>query len=255
MSRRLIAILGAVAAAAALLVGVGLVSSDEGAGPPPFSVTESEARAECMTGTFVPEEAGWKIGEKAPPDDWRQIEQAPKAMPAERGAVKVTLRPREGGAAEKITLTSVKFQVFNLGLRPTGSIFYRPCKRRPVGPAIETDLDGYERKIRASSADLNGSLRVGFHMPHQATPVEFPWTVSLQKPLNLYLVVQALDIYCDWTARIAWTGDSGHGVIRVDNGGRKYRIVDGVGTGWEKPTAKGEWAYPPGSSAWIGVKR
>jgi hypothetical protein len=100
---------------------------------------------------------------------------------------------------------------------------------------------------------LNGSLRVGFHLPPNAPSIEFPFTISLSKPLNLYLAVQALHTYCDWTARISWTSDSSQGVIRVDNHGRKYRIVDGAGTAWKKPTSKGQWAYVQGSAAAIGV--
>jgi hypothetical protein len=254
VNRRWIIGLAAIVLVAAVLIWiVALATSDDGPEAPPFSVSESEVRAECMTGTFVPSEGGGgEIAERAPPENWRQIEEAPQAMPAERGAVLVTLRPRQAQAPQKITLTGFEFQVFNLGLRPIGSIFYRPCKRRLAGPAIETDLDGFEQKIN-SSAD--GSLRVGFHLPRDAAPIRFPWTVSLAKPLHLYLVVQALDIYCDWTARVSWTSDSSHGVIRVDNGGRRYRIVDGVGTGWEKPTAKGRWSDLQGSSAWIGVRR
>lgn len=256
MNRRHIIGTGAIVLiVAALAWAAGLGSSNDRSGPPPFFVTESEARAECMTGTFVPERAGEEIATKPPPKVWRQIEEAPGAVPAERGAVKVTLRPTKAGMGEEVTLTSIEFQVFDLGARPIGSIFYRPCARRPTGAAVETDLDGYDRQITATSADPNGSLRVGFHLPLHAQPIAFPWTVSLHKPLDLYLVVQALDIYCDWTAHISWTSDSGQGVIRVDNGGRKYRIVDGVGTGWEKPGANGQWGYPPGSSAWIGVTR
>lgn len=75
----------------------------------------------------------------------------------------------------------------------------------------------------------------------------------MAKPLNLYLLVQARDIYADWTARIAWTSESSHGTIQVDNGGRKYRIVDGQGTGWSKPGPDGQWSGS-GSSRWIGVR-
>jgi hypothetical protein len=204
-----------------------------------------------MSATFVPEEAGVEIAEAAPPSDWRQIEEAPKAMPAERGAVQVTLRPKRGEPKKEITLTGVKFKVFNLGLRPTGGVFYRPCKRRLVGAAVETDLDGFTHKIIGSAQ--NGALAVGFHLPRHSSPIHFPWTVSLAKPLNLYLLVLARDIYCDWTARISWTSESSHGVIQVDNGGRKYRIVDGQGTGWSKPGPDGQWS-DSGSSRWIGVR-
>ncbi len=258
--KRIIGSVATVVVAAAVLVGaVGCGSSNDRSGPPPFSATESEVRAECMTGTFVPEEAGLEIGEKPPPRAWRKIEDAPKAMQAERGAAEVTLRPTEPDAGETITLTSIAFQVFELGIRPIGAIFYKPCARQLAGPAVEASLDQYgspvgryEGSITASSADLNGSLGVGFHLPPDAPSIEFPFTVSLRKPLNLYLAVQALHTYCDWTARIAWTSDSSQGVIGVDNHGRKYRIVDGAGTVWKKPTAKGQWADLPGAAA-IGV--
>jgi hypothetical protein len=204
-----------------------------------------------MSATFVPEEAGFKLEERAPPSDWRQVEEAPKAMPAERGAVQVTLRPKQGEREKKITLTGVKFKVLNLGQRPIGSVFYRPCKRRLVGAAVETDLDGLNHKIVGSAQ--NGVLEVGFHLPHHSQPIRFPWSISLAKPLDLYLLVLARDIYADWAARISWTSESSHGVIQVDNGGKKYRIVDGQGTGWSKPGPDGQWS-DSGSARWIGVR-
>ena len=251
MNRRLVIGLGAILLAALVVWITGVASTSSNANPPPFSVAESEVRAECMTGTFVPEQAGVEIAEGAPPGDWRRIEEAPEAMPAERGAVQVTLRPKQSEAEKKITLTGIKFKVFNLGLRPTGTVFYRPCKRRLVGAAVETDLDGFSHKIIGSAQ--NSALEVGFQLPRHSSPIRFPWTVSLEKPLNLYLLVQARDIYCDWTARISWAGESSHGVIQVDNSGRKYRIVDGQGTGWYKPGPSGQWT-DSGSSRWIGVK-
>jgi hypothetical protein len=252
VNRRLvIALVGVLVVVVIVIWATGIASTSSNANPPPFSVTESEVRAECMSGTFVPEEAGFKLEKKAPPSDWHRIEEAPKAMPAERGAVQVTLRPKQGQPGTEITLTGIKFKVFNLGLRPTGSVFYRPCKRHLVGAAVETDLDGFTHKTIASAQ--NGALTVGFHLPHHSSPIRFPWTVSLAKPLNLYLLVQARDIYCDWTALISWTSESSHGVIQVDNGGRKYRIVDGQGTGWSKPGPDGQWGES-GSARWIGVK-
>lgn len=202
-----------------------------------------------MTGIFIPEEADFKIAERAPPGNFRRIEEAPRAMPAERGAVRVTLRPKSD-RAEKITITAIDFRVVNLGLRPIGTVFYRPCRRRLMGAAIETDLDGYTHKTIASAQ--SGVVRVGFNLPRHATPIRFPWTVSLAKPLNLYLLVKALDIYCDWTARISWASESSHGTIRVDNGGKKYRIVDGAGSGWYKPGPDGQWSE--GSSRWVEVR-
>lgn len=250
MNRRRVIGLGAVLLAAALVVwATGIASTSSSA--PPFSVTESEVRAECMSATYVPERAGTEAAKAAPPHDWRLIEEAHKAMPAERGAVQVTMRPKQGQSGGKITLTGIKFRVVNLNLRPTGSVFYRPCKRRLVGAAVETDLDGFAHKIISSAQ--NGALTVGFHLPHHSSPIHFPWTVSLAKPLNLYLLVEAHDIYCDWTALISWTGESSHGVIRVDNGGKKYRIVDGQGTNWYKPGPDGQWT-DSGSFRWIGIR-
>lgn len=252
MDRRLIIGLATILSVAAIAVwATGIASTSSDPGPSPFSVRESEVRAECMSGTFVPEQAGVELAGAAPPRNWRLIEAAPQAMPAERGAVRVTLLPRQGQQGAKLTLTGIGFKVFNLGLRPTGSVFYRPCQRRLVGAAVETDLDGYTHKILSSAR--NGGLRVGFHLPRRSSPIHFPWTISLTKPLNLYLAVQARDIYADWTARVSWTSGSSHGVIQVDNGGRKYRIVDGQGTSWYRPVPDGQWE-DSGSSRWIGVK-
>jgi len=253
VSRRRIIGFGAIILIAALVVWItGIASSSSNPGPPPFSVTESEVRAECMTGTFIPDESSeTESAYAAPPSDWRQIEGAPEAMPAERGAVQVTLRPKQVEPGTKITLTGIKFRVFNLGLRPTGGVFYRPCKRHLVGAAVETDLDGFTHKIIGSAQ--NGALTVGFHLPRHASPIHFPWTVSLANPLSLYLLVQARDIWADWTALISWTSGSSHGVIQVNNGGKKYRIVDGQGTAWFKPGPGGQWGES-GSALWIGVK-
>jgi hypothetical protein len=235
----------AAVAAAALLAGCG---GDADSGPP-FTVTESQVRAECMTGTFVPEGPGFQLLEDPPPQDWHRIENAPKAMDAERGAILLTLRPRAG--EKEVTLTGIEFHVSNLGLRPVGTVLYRPCKRQLSGAALETDLDGYKHEISASAE--SAPLRVGFHLPRQAKPIRFPWTVSLSKPLHLYLVVQARDIYCRWTASLSWTSGSSQGTIQVDNGGKKYLIVDGQGTGWYKPGPDGQWV-DSGSSSWIGVR-
>jgi len=172
-------------------------------------------------------------------------------MPAERGAVRVTLRQNQNPSAEEVTLTGVEFHVSNLGLRPIGSVFFRPCKRRLAGAAIETDLDGYTHTVISSAQ--HGALGAGFHLPHHSSPIHFPWTVSLAKPLNLYLVVQARDIYAGWTARISWASASSHGVIQVDNGGKKYLVVDGKGSSWFKPGPGGQWVGS-GASRWIGVK-
>jgi hypothetical protein len=233
--------------AAALLAGCG--GDSHSSSRPPVDVSEAQVRAECMTGTFVAEEAGAQVVERRPPRDWHRIEALPEAMDAERAAVLVTLRPR--GGAKKVTLTGIKFRVSNLGVRPIGNVFYRPCEKRLSGAVVETDLDGDAHELSASAE--RATLQVGFHLPHQVNPIRFPWTVSLSKPLRLYLAVQARDIYCKWTADISWADGSGEGVIHIDNGGKKYLIVDGQGTGWYKPGPNDRWA-DGGSGRWIGVR-
>jgi hypothetical protein len=200
-------------------------------------------------GTFVPGEAGSDLLQGKPPADWRAVEAAPDAMQAERGAVLVTLRPKSGTV--KTTLTDIRFEVDNLGLRPPGAVFYKPCKQRLRGAAIEGNLDRSGR-IHESDASLNSTLRKGFFVPDDAQPIHFPWTVSLRQPLHLYLVVQAYDIWCRWTARIVWESGSSHGVVHIDNGGSKYEAVDGAGSVWYRPR-HGAWVAQ-GASPWVGVR-
>jgi hypothetical protein len=244
-----LAIGGAIALAlvGAWIAGLG---SDPDEQPAPFTVSEREVRDECLTATYVPEAAGFELAERPPPRDWREVEGAKRAMTAERNAVEVAIRPKEG--TPTITLTDVHFDVVNHPLRPVGSVFYRPCRKQLVGAAIEADLDGGV-EIVSSSADPEGTLGVGLRLPRSGPPIRFPWTLSLRRPLRLYLVVNTQGTYSDWSARIPWTAGSSEGVIRVDNGGRKYRIVDGVGTGWYKPGRGDQWV-DSGSSRWIGVR-
>jgi hypothetical protein len=229
---------------------IALGSSSGEPGSPPFTATDSEVKAECLTGTYVPEMAGWKLAEEAPPRAWRVVEAAKDAMQGERGAALVTIRGH--GDEGDLTLTGIKFDIHHFALRPVGTVFYRPCERRLRGPAIEADLDGSVGVVDSSAA-ADGELGVGFHLPRDRRPIRFPWTVSLEKPLRIYLVVDAEHSYADWSARIFWESDSAEGVIRADNGGRKYRVVDGLATSWYKPGPNGRWIYP-GSARWIGVK-
>lgn len=228
------------------IVGCGSGGEDTA---PPFSLSEAEVRAECLTGTFVPEEAGFDLLQKKPPSNWRAVEGAPRAMQAERGAVLVTLRPRDPGS--RITVTGIRFDVDNLGLRPIGTVFYKPCGRRLRGAVIEGDLDR-DGRIHKSDSSPAASLGKGFFVAGHAQPIHFPWTISLQRPLRLYLTVEAYDIWAKWSARISWESGSSDGVAKIDNGGRKFEIVDGAGSGWYRPS-KGAWK-PQGSSRWIGVK-
>jgi hypothetical protein len=241
--------------AAALLAVLALTAAIAGCGsggeaPPPFSVSDSAVRTECFTGTFLPDVEGVPLVRKGSPADWRTVEDEPGAYASARGAAEVVIRPREN--QQKLTLTKIDFDV-STGERPIGVVFYRPCKRHVVGPAVVADVDQEPDPIVASSADPNGSLGIGWHLPKHSEPIHFPWTVDLTKPLHLYLVAKADYCYCVWSARISWKSGDQEGVIHVDNGGKRYRVVEGYGMVWRKPTPDGGWVYPA-TPAWVGVR-
>jgi hypothetical protein len=226
-----------VAAVVAWVVGVGTADKPS---PPPFSAGDSQVRAECLMGTYLPLQAsGLRIWEKPPPREWRTVETAKGAIEAERGAVAVTLRPTEFGA--KIALTGIKFEVLPQPNKPNAYAFYLPCKRRLVGAAIEADIDP-PIELEASNADVEGSLGAGLHLPKSASPIRFPWTISLDQPLHLYLVVHAEHQYENWSAEISWKSGSREGTIHVNNGGKGYWIADTIGVGWVEPDGQGRWA-------------
>lgn len=245
--RRRIVGLGAIALFAALLAWVaGCGSSDERSAP--ISVTDSEVKAECLNGTFLPGETGARMAEQPPPRDWSAIEDAPKAVQADRGAVEVVIRPREG--TKRITLTGIDFKPSYSGRPYGGSVFYRSCDRQVVGPALEIDLDPIPIRrykptgpeyIIASNASPQNSVEGQPRLRTKSPPIRFPWTVSLKKPLRLYLLVRADDSYCVWSAQLAWKSGSDRGTIPIDNDGEKYRVVDTVGVPWYEVAKGGQW--------------
>jgi predicted small lipoprotein YifL len=203
-----------------------------GPAAPPFTASDSEVKAECSIGTFVPNQRAWaKLREDSPPRDWGAVETAPGAVQADRSAVRVDIRPRDG--LERLTLTGIQFDV-SAYTRPVGGVFYKPCGRRPRGPALEADLDSKPVALLRSNV-ASEKLASVFHLPHDAKRIRFPWTVSLASPFHMYIVVDADHCYCIWDARIDWAAGSRKGVIHVDNGGRRYRVVDSIGTAWEVP--------------------
>jgi hypothetical protein len=249
VDRRWIIVLAAIVLVVAVLViVVALASSDDEPAVAPISVTDSQVPAECISGTYVPGTTGSDLGEGKPPRDWGAVEDAQGAVQADRGAIEIVIRPREG--TKRITLTGIDFEP-DYRTRPAGGgAFYRPCKRQLVGPAIEADLDpepvrrfapGGPEYIEASSASPDTTLGPGLSLAGASKPIRFPWTVSLAKPLHLYLVVRAEDSYCTWSARLSWKSGSERGTIPIDNGGKKYRIVDTTGVLWYKPGPGGRW--------------
>lgn len=247
MKRRWIVTLGAIALLVALVVWIaGLASSNEDRVP--ISVSDSEVRAECLNGLFVPEKPASDLVEGSPPHNWRAVEDAPGAVQADRGAVEVVIRPREG--TKQITLTGIDFKPAYYRRGQGGGVFYRHCNRQIVGPALEMDLDPNPVRrykpsgpeyIIASNASAENSVHGQPHLRTKSPPIQFPWTVSLKKPLRLYLLVRADDSYCVWSASLSWRSGSDHGTIPIDNGGKKYRIVDTIGVTWYEDAGHGRW--------------
>lgn len=226
------------------VIGVGANGSNE----PPISVSDSEVRAECLNGLFVPEKPASDLVEGSPPHNWRAVEDAPGAVQADRGAVEVVIRPREG--TKQITLTGIDFKPAYHRRPQGGGVFYRPCKQQIVGPALEVDLDPNPVRrykpsgpeyIIASNASAENAVHSQAHLRSDSPPIRFPWTVSLNKPLRLYLLVRADDSYCVWSASLSWKSGSDHGTIPIDNGGKKYRIVDTIGVPWYASGRAGQW--------------
>jgi hypothetical protein len=242
-----------------LLAGVGLAASVAAAGliagsnsdepAAPFQVRISQPKADCFQGTYLPSwRSGLKVKEEGPPRDWSRIENAAGAMQPSPAAVEVTIRPRQKG--EAITLKGISFEVETFS-RPLGIAFYRPCKPDVHGAAIEARLDPQPHVI-ASNADLRGTLRSGPRLPARGHQIHLPWTLSLERPLHLYVLVWSEDGNYLWSARIPWESRSSEGVIHVDDGGRKYRLSQRLITWWERPV-DGEWLRTQ-SPRWTGVR-
>lgn len=215
----------------------------------PFEVTISQPKADCFQGTYLPSgKSGLKIKEEGPPRNWSRIEDAAGAMQPSPAAIEVTIHPGQRG--EEITLKGIRFDVESFS-RPLGITFYRPCKPDVNGAAIEARLDP-EPHVIASSADPRGALRPGPRLPVRPRPIHFPWTLTLERPLHLYVLVWSeIDNYL-WRARIPWESGSSHGVIRVDDDGKKYRLSQSLITWWERPV-NGEWLRTQ-SPRWTGVR-
>jgi hypothetical protein len=245
---RAIGLVATGASIAILLLGCG--DGDDGNSAPPFVASDFEVRAECLFGTYLPERVGWRAAERPPPRNWRKIEDAPGALQPDRAAVALTIRPKRPG--ESIELTGVRLRVDHHSLRPIGSVFYRPCKRTLEGPAIEADIDGPGR-IEATSAALHGTIGPGLRLPDNAQPIEFPWTLSLDRPMRIYLIAHTEHCFCTWSAHIPWRSESSEGTIHVDNGGRGYTATDTIGITWYRPGANERWVQLP-APTWTGVR-
>jgi hypothetical protein len=246
VKRLSLALLGVLAltAMAAWIAGIGSVTRSR----PPFLVKVSSPKADCLEGTYLPSRvSGWEVNEDGVPQDWSRIENAPGAMQSGRAAVEVTISPKQAG--EEITLRGIEFDVTKIETRPLGITFYRPCRRRVRGAAIEASLD-LDPHVVASNAALDGVLLPGPHLPAHKKPIRFPWTLELDRPLHLYVVVHSESTFCAWSARIPWQSGSSQGVIRVDDGGRRYRLNHMLVTWWQRPGPGGEW-WRTSSPRWV----
>lgn len=239
MARVFLAI-GAAALVAGAVVWQAGVFGEDGREVSPIAVDVAEVKAECLNGTFLPGRRALKLPKESPPGDWRQIEDTPGAMAANRAAVEITITPREG--VRRIVLTRIEFKRTSLVHPPVASVFYRPCKRSLIGPAIYVNLDDSPLKALAPSDNAIGP---GLRLRKPLKPVRFPWTLSLDRPVHLYVVVAPGVSYYKWSARLSWASGGRRGVIPITDHGKSFRITDSLGLSWWAPDQKG---------GWVGVK-
>jgi hypothetical protein len=198
------------------------VGTSEGS---PISASVEEESIECFTGTYLPEDTAKQVLSQAVPAEWKPIEEAPGAAPADRDSVQVAI---QGESERKVTLTGIDFHV-ERSQRPDGAVFYRQCGGPTVGRALEVDLDATPPRITASSSEVDGMLESEVNGHSLSKPIRFPWTVSVTDPLLLEIIATTEHCYCTWTAEISWVSGSKRGIIPVDNGGDGFTVVDGSG--------------------------
>jgi len=235
-----------------VLGGLGLIAGcgDEASAPPPFTASDTQVRAECLFGSYLPEQVGLQMAARPVPRDWGAIEDAPGTLQPDRAAAVLTIRPRQPG--ERLVLTGVRPHVERHPLRPSGTVFYRPCKRRLRGAAIEADVDGFGL-VQASSSDPDGVIGTGLKLPRNARPIKFPWTIRLDRPTKIYFIAHSEHSFCTWSFRVSWHTDSSEGTIRVDNGGRGYTMTDTIGVDWNVPGPHRRWNQVL-APRWTGVR-
>ncbi len=197
----------------------GLSSSDS----LPLSYSVEEQASECGSVLFLPKEQSQQVLKKKPPwslSEWEEFFHQPGAAFAGGDVVEVSV---QGNSTRTVTLTGITFEVERL--KPEqGATFAAPCGDGVYGRALIVDLDSTPPDIVASSRVVGETIGVDADGQSTSRPIKFPWTVSIQDPLLLYVVATTDSCYCNWKAQISWVSGSERGVIDIDNEGSGYRV-------------------------------
>lgn len=178
-----------------------LLESDDGGPSRPITYSVRETKQPCIGGSYLPEHAARSLLDRPPPKSWHSVQDDPLAVFANSDTVQVTIR---SGYEDAVILEGIHFEV-KKGRRPPGLTFYRSCVFRASGNVLEAALD-------SSPPELSGE-------------VGFPWSVSLEKPLTLYVVARSLECHCRWRAKIPWRSDGARGVLEISEGGKAFEVT------------------------------
>lgn len=172
---------------------------------------------------------------------WDRFQHQPGAAFADKEIVQVSI---QGESARKVTLTGIMFDVTRHERR-RGATFSAPCGGGLIGRGIQVDVEASPPAILSSSRAVDGHVEAGGEPGSDTAPITFPWTVSVTDPLLLYVIATATSCDCLWTAEIPWVSGEEEGTIRIDNGGKGYRVVGSEGLA----------AYTSGGESWSQYRR
>jgi hypothetical protein len=221
-------VLTALLVAVATAIGTGLGKRaidlfDQGSTAPSLTHSEGEQISECGTLLFVGEPRATQLvsGDAPTPRQWEAFRRVNHAKVTSPGVVEVSI---QGESERVITLTHIDFDVTRRA-RPAGATFANPCGGPGTGRFVEVDLDRDPVVVTASGDDPKADFPVRFAQGRQVKPIRFPWTVSLQDPLLLYIVASTKRCDCTWRAGIHWRSGAKSGVLAIDNHGKGYDVV------------------------------
>jgi hypothetical protein len=155
---------------------------------------------------------------------WREFVRTREGAAAGTQFVTVSV---QGESERVVTINRITFDLLHRDPVPAGSVFtYSAGGYEDTGRYMTVDLDPSVPQIVRSGLDVEAYWD-GDITPTGArvTPITFPWTVSLEDPLALQIIAKSGSCDCKWAAVIHWQSGGQSGEIRLDNGGKGFRIV------------------------------
>jgi hypothetical protein len=190
-----------------------------------LSYTAEEQIVECGSVMYLPDPKAQTTLRGGLPTDWEAFQHQDDAALAESDVIQVSI---QGESARAVTLTEIRFSATRQD-RPDGAIFASGCGGPVTGRGVEADVESNPPRITASSDNPEGYVQAGGTPGSDTAPITFPWDVSLEDPLLLYVVATAESCYCVWKAEIPWVSGGEKGTITIDNEGRGYVVVGDSG--------------------------